>query len=354
MNISENDFSFGVTHPKLQAEKGSLLREIRTFISRYQFILFVPPFLTTAAALLYVLYLTPLYTASATVLLQNQRGGIFTQEANGGVPYDVGEIETQMEIARSESVAKEVAANIDVDAAIKVLRTRSKIDSLLEGLREIGGSGPTEERDPKNADEFHDKISTLQDGLKVYRPGLSYTLNILYTAPDAKLASRLTNAFAQAYISVQRQARYDVLRRANAWIEERSLELKSRAEEATKKLEYFRSEELQTVGRQKDETGTQKEETNVQRVENRRIQLVQLEAMAKSFQEAYESFIRRSAETTQQLTAPGPDAVIINEAFAPKSPSFPRKKLIVLGAMMVGLALGVLLSLAYRTFSAER
>jgi capsular exopolysaccharide synthesis family protein len=71
--------------------------------------------------------------------------------------------------------------------------------------------------------------------------------------------------------------------------------------------------------------------------------LRQLEREAQSSRAVYEDFLKRSKELREQQDIQQPDARILAPASLPTSPSFPRYGLTMLGAVILGVALGALL-----------
>lgn len=75
------------------------------------------------------------------------------------------------------------------------------------------------------------------------------------------------------------------------------------------------------------------------------IQLRQLELEADSNRQIYEAFLQRFKSLTDQDQIQQSDARVISQATVPRYPSFPNKKLIVGGGILVGLMIGVFLAL---------
>lgn len=74
------------------------------------------------------------------------------------------------------------------------------------------------------------------------------------------------------------------------------------------------------------------------------IQLAELEREAAANRAIYETFLARLTETGEQKDLLEPDARLISAAFVPKSPSFPRPKLMVISGFTASVMMGVLLA----------
>ena len=83
-----------------------------------------------------------------------------------------------------------------------------------------------------------------------------------------------------------------------------------------------------------------------------RVQLDSLLANAASTRTQYEAFVGRLRQTQDQDAAVTPDSRVISTASVPTAPSSPRRTLIVLASMPLGLLLGVMAALLSERFAA--
>ncbi|WP_152568729.1 Wzz/FepE/Etk N-terminal domain-containing protein [Microvirga sp. BSC39] len=305
----------------------------------------------TVIALVYALTAQPLYTASSTIFLQNQKGLVISKEANGSIPMDVGDIETQIEIIRSERVADQVLRIVNPELLLPDRTQNSEqswfrsIITSLSSWRSTADNSPNAQTRLETSKRERER-RLVQTGLAVYRPGLSYTIEIAYTSRDPELSALLANAYAKAYIEERRNLRNDAIRQATAWMEDRVDQLRTQAEQAFTAAEEYREANV-GVRPGSGLTSAQPAET----ADQRRVKLKRLENAAQTLQSTYETFFQRLAEITQQQSAPGSDAVILNEATVPLSASFPKKKLTLLLALIAGAGLGIAVALVRRFVS---
>ncbi len=82
-----------------------------------------------------------------------------------------------------------------------------------------------------------------------------------------------------------------------------------------------------------------------------RIKLRELQREAAARRAIFQSFLVRARETKEQENLQTPDARVISAAVIPVSPSYPRRKLILVMAFIAGLGLGVLAALSVELFS---
>jgi polysaccharide biosynthesis transport protein len=80
------------------------------------------------------------------------------------------------------------------------------------------------------------------------------------------------------------------------------------------------------------------------------IALRELETQAQTYQALYDNFLQRYMESVQQQSFPITDARVISAATRPSSPSYPKTKVVLGLAMLLGLGLGVAAA-AWREFA---
>jgi polysaccharide biosynthesis transport protein len=84
-------------------------------------------------------------------------------------------------------------------------------------------------------------LGVLKENLQVVRLGRSYIEEISYTSLDRNKAATIANAFADAYIEDQLQAKFEATRRASEWLEKRIGELRKQASDAYKAVQDYKS-----------------------------------------------------------------------------------------------------------------
>jgi polysaccharide biosynthesis transport protein len=75
----------------------------------------------------------------------------------------------------------------------------------------------------------------------VHRVGLSYILEISFMSHDAARAAQIANAIAKAYIDNQLDERYQVIKHANGWMQERIRELAEQSSAAQRAVVDFKT-----------------------------------------------------------------------------------------------------------------
>ena len=173
-----------------------------------------------AAALLYLAFAPRVYTATASLLVDVKADPVSSMLYGGANP---SQINTQIEIIRSDRVAQRVAQNLkladlaDIRAAWASARSGLTIQEWL--------------------------VEFIENGLdpKVSAPG-SNVINIGYHSSDARLASTIANAYVQAYLETSIELRVDPAKQYTGFFTDQQKEARDALEAAQTKLSAFQKE----------------------------------------------------------------------------------------------------------------
>jgi succinoglycan biosynthesis transport protein ExoP len=192
--------------------------------------------LGTLLATIYAFQLTPLYTANATLLIEPRKTKITDTEAVlGSIGTDWEAIESEVELIRSIAVARRVAEKLGL---AKAEPPEPSLDGLLESISLLGPETvPILEPDAVTPHAY-----AVRSGLSVSRKRDTYLINVSYTDDDPQFAARAANAFAEAYLMDQVEAKFEATRRANLWLDTRLAELRDRVRESERAVETYRAE----------------------------------------------------------------------------------------------------------------
>ncbi|WP_289034206.1 polysaccharide biosynthesis tyrosine autokinase [uncultured Roseibium sp.] len=198
--------------------------------------------------LVYILTAQPLYTASTQILIDDQNSKTTDLETSLNVGFDTAKIDSQVELLRSERIALSVIEKLALTNDVAFLNARGSVISKgISGLRSllsidywlpVDGELSAEERDRKT----RAALAILGDNLDVRRVGITYVLSINYTSPSPAEAARLANAFGEAYLLDQLEAKYDATRRASDWLQRRIEGLKESSLATDLAVQRFRAE----------------------------------------------------------------------------------------------------------------
>jgi chain length determinant protein EpsF len=173
-----------------------------------------------SAAILYLIFATRVYTATASLLIDVKPDPVSSMLYGGATP---ALINTQLEIIRSDRVAQRVAQNLkladlaDMRAAWASAKSGLTIQEWLTELVENG-------------------LDT-----KVISPG-SNVITIGYRSADARFAAATANAYVQAYLETSIELRVDPAKQYSGFFTDQQKEARDALEAAQNKLSAFQRE----------------------------------------------------------------------------------------------------------------
>ena len=173
-----------------------------------------------AAAILYLVFATRVYTATASLLIDAKPDPVSTMLYGGATP---AMINTQIEIIRSDRVAQRVIQNLKLADLADMRSTWASAKSgqtIQEWLTELIENG----LDPK-----------------VSSPG-SNVINIGYKSADARFASTVANAYVQAYLETSIELRVDPAKQYTGFFTDQQKDARTALEAAQNKLSAFQKE----------------------------------------------------------------------------------------------------------------
>jgi len=173
-----------------------------------------------SAAILYLIFATRVYTATASLLIDAKPDPVSTMLYGGATP---ALINTQIEIIRSDRVAQRVAQNLkladlaDMRAAWAAAKSGLTIQEWLTEFVENG-------LDPK-----------------VISPG-SNVITIGYRSADPRFAATAANAYVQAYLETSIELRVDPAKQYSGFFTDQQKAARDALEAAQNKLSAFQKE----------------------------------------------------------------------------------------------------------------
>jgi chain length determinant protein EpsF len=174
------------------------------------------------AAVLYVIFVPRLYTATSTLLIEAKPDPVSTMLYGGSTSPAL--INTQLEVIRSDRVALRVIQNLKL---AEMADLRSQWDKTR------GGEG-----------SFQDWLITiLQSGLDagVSKAGGS-VITIGFRASDPRFAAAVANAYMQAYLETSVELRVDPAKQYSSFFAQQAKEARETLEASQAKLSAFQRE----------------------------------------------------------------------------------------------------------------
>jgi polysaccharide biosynthesis transport protein len=185
------------------------------------------------------------YTAQADMIIDTKKVR-FTQSELDTENRNIEDasVESEIETTKSERVATVVANQLHLTEDPEFVGPSQGIRHGIFSL--LRWSSPEPER--SNEELMRQVIDRLRDNLRVTRLGRSYIEQIAYTSLDKGKAAKIANAFADAYIEDQLQAKFEATHRASLWLEQRIGELRKQASDAYKEVQDFKSQNSIIIG----------------------------------------------------------------------------------------------------------
>ncbi|MBJ7535378.1 hypothetical protein JDN40_14810 [Rhodomicrobium vannielii ATCC 17100] len=325
-------------------------------------------------AVLLILVSNPVYKATAKVLIDTRQQNILSsEELVKSAIFDTSAIDTQVELLTSGSVARRALAEL------------SDKSSAGEVKRET----------------FTDKeIRAFLANLSVARKGLTYVLDVTFSARNAAEAANAANVIVKAYIDEAASADMNAAQKANAWlqgriktlepeviklekliqdykavnglvslgeqtVEERNLveyigqlglaraalaEAQAKRDlDQSKSAMSLQSQDAYSIARTKVtlmERGLETLRAEVVARREKELQLQEMNREATAAKELYASLLKRQREIEAQESRSAAYARVVQEALPPAWPSWPPKALLLLAGAFIGFVAGTLLVVA--------
>jgi exopolysaccharide transport family protein len=211
---------------------GFVLRQFPTF-------LFIPA-ATIAIALVYLFTTPAMYTAHALLLIDSSKANPLQllQGALNDIPMDTAQIETQVELLKSEKIGLAVIKQARLTEDPEFVGSAGRgitgtIFGLVHGI--FGSANPKTPEAAPGASELiviseeklaRNALGVFLAGRTITRVGRTYVLDIGFTSLNPSRAAGVANAIADAYIEDQLESKYQTTRRASGWMQERIKELR--------------------------------------------------------------------------------------------------------------------------------
>ena len=219
--------------------------QIRDFLSRQWRLIALVTGLAIMVGAIYIAISPSKFTAQVDMVIDTKRANwTQTEMASENRPVEDASVDSEIETTKSERVASLVISRLHLIEDPEFIKAGSSLKRQIFSLLRL-----TKESEQLSKDQLMRRVlSTLKDNLGVVRLGRSYIEQISYTSLDRDKAASIANAFADAYIEDQLQAKFEATRRASAWLEQRIGELRQQASDAYRTVQDFKSENSIIIG----------------------------------------------------------------------------------------------------------
>jgi polysaccharide biosynthesis transport protein len=221
-----------------------LLEQLTGFLKR-QYPLFI--FITACCVALGFVYLftTPSkYTSHAMLLIDSSKLRFLQDQATPAVdvPIDTAQVETQLEILKSENIGLSVVKELKLTEDPEFVGSDSGPLSWITGYFSPGG-------EPSETQLVRRALAAFLGKREISRVGKTYVLDVAFTSLNGGRAATIANAIADAYIVDQLEAKFQATKRASGWLQDRIKELRKQATDADRAvLDYKEKNKIVSVG----------------------------------------------------------------------------------------------------------
>ena len=225
------------------------LRDIRDFIARQWRLIALSVAFGILLGALYIAVSPTRFTAQADMLIDTKRvTWTQTEMATDTRNVEDASVESEIETTKSERVAMMVIHRLNLTEDPEFVGNNGLIRRVL-ALLHVSSSTPVHpEPQLSEQERMRRAMGVMKGNLRVLRLGRSYIEQIQYTSLSRDKAAKIANAFADAYIEDQLQAKYEATRRASEWLQQRIGELRKQASDAFKAVQDYKSENGIIIG----------------------------------------------------------------------------------------------------------
>jgi capsular exopolysaccharide synthesis family protein len=262
--------------------------------------------ITTFAGALYVITTPSGYVALTQILIEPHKQAGVADPGVLDLTVDTAEVESQVQILKSERIAAGVVDALQLTTDPDFQDQNATTDFLKRRVA----------------------IARFAAGLTARRVGESYMIEVSFLSSDPEKAERIVNATADFYMQDKLEAKRDVARQAGQWMQDRILELGEQLNSAAAAVQKFKIDNgiSDTGGKAGPEMLINK--------------LTELEARAQAYRKLYENFVMKFTENQEAVSFPVINARVIAVAARPLTRSYPKTKMVMAFAMVIGLLIG--------------
>lgn len=188
--------------------------------------------------------LTPIYEASATILVDNRKKSVLNpfEQVMNELPADTPTVESEVELIRSNNVMLAVIEELKLRHDPEFAATDKKPNPIAKVLGLAHEKAPEtrlhQNPDQPDRDEILAEFATR---LKVQRKRNSYLIEVSFASQSAVQSARIVNAVVNAYIKNQLEAKMKQAGLASEWLAEKLERMRIAAVATDRKVAEFKS-----------------------------------------------------------------------------------------------------------------
>ena len=330
--------------------------DVFRFARRYIWLFVLVPIISVAISLVVALNTTKLYTAQASVAMEQNRSAIALVGATSGV-FDPSQVATEVALVESAVMARSVLQNLGITeeeqlAALGLIDTGPGFDPvtyLKDWVKEfIGNSTPALELliDPTDPEELKmlKLAEKVRQNVDIYRDGQSYVLVINSTSRNPIGATQLANAYAEAYVGDKLQRRVQQARNGAKWLQKKLDEIRIQMNSAALAVQHFMARGDYRLNGNANSKNEVAENSDTQS-HMPDVTLEELESRALTYRKIFESYLQTYADTIQKQSYPVTNARVISRASGLATKTWPKTTMMLLFGFIAGCIVALAIAL---------
>jgi succinoglycan biosynthesis transport protein ExoP len=224
----------------------SQLLQVRDFLGRQWRLIALAIALALVLGVSYLAVAPRRYTAKLDMVIDTKRTTWSQSDLSteNRIVEDAS-VESEIEATQSESVILSVIHRLHLDEDPEFIATGNGLKERLLLFLHLADAVPAESSSEAT---IREAVKNVRRNLEVTRLGRSYIEEIEFTSLDPGKAAKIANAFSDAYVEDQLQAKFEATHRASLWLEQRIGELRQQASDAYREVQDFKSANSIIIG----------------------------------------------------------------------------------------------------------
>ncbi|MGL1958250.1 MAG: polysaccharide biosynthesis tyrosine autokinase [Colwellia sp.] len=217
-------------------------------IKRYKWKIFSLAFIVTLLAAIITFSITPQYTATATLLIQEEKANVVSIEEVYGLDSSKEYLFTQFEILKSRELSRRVVNKLEINAHPEFALASSKESfSITAAIKSYLPFLP-QKRTVQTKDAIENAkqravVSAFKERLSVSPILKTQLVNLSFESTDPLLAANAVNTLADVYIENHLEAKLMMTEKASLWMNGRLITLKDKLDSSISTLLAYQNKE---------------------------------------------------------------------------------------------------------------
>lgn len=233
-----------------KASAGIELPELIAIVKRRKWLIGGLTTAILAGALVGIMSLTERFTATASLLIEpSARAAFDVSDIVAGFTADAEAIQSQIEIMRSRRLAGRVVEKLELWSHHEYTGESADTGFSLSSILPVAvveaipflADDPAEAAFESEADRRARLVTQFLTSLNISAAGRSRVIDVTFESEDRLLAALAANTVAELYIVDELEARFETIRAATTWLNNRVSQLRDQVASSERAVEEWRS-----------------------------------------------------------------------------------------------------------------